>query len=142
VRKGALSGEPAIRYDGAMNQAAPWPTELRLKDKGRLLCVAFDDGRAVELPAEYLRVESPSAEVQGHGAGQRVTQHGKRDVAIGEIVPTGNYAVRLVFDDGHSTGIYGFDYLRLLGLERDQRWAAYLAELSAKGLSRDPPGGR
>ena len=125
-----------------MTDATPWPTELRLKDKGRLLCVAFDDGRLFDLPAEFLRVESPSAEVQGHGAGQRVTQHGKRDVAIGEIVATGNYAVRLVFDDGHSTGIYGFDYLRQLGLEHDKRWADYLAELAAKGLSRDPLGRR
>ncbi len=116
--------------------AAPWPTELRLKDKGRLLAIAFDDGGVFELPAEYLRVESPSAEVQGHGPGQKTTQHGKKDVAIAEIAPTGNYAVRLVFDDGHSTGIYGFGYLRELGLQRDARWAAYLAELKAKGLSR------
>jgi DUF971 family protein len=117
--------------------ATPWPTELRLKDGGRLLVVAFDDGGSFDLPAEYLRVESPSAEVQGHGPGQRTTQHGKRNVAVTEIVPTGNYAVRLVFDDGHSTGIYGFAYLRELGLERDARWSAYLAELKAKGLSRD-----
>ncbi len=116
---------------------APWPSELRLKDKGRLLVVAFDDGQSFDLPAEYLRVESPSAEVQGHGPGQRTTQDGKRGVAITDVAPTGNYAVRLVFDDGHSTGIYGFGYLRELGLGREKRWAAYLNELKAKGLSRD-----
>ena len=116
--------------------AAPWPTELRLKDKGRLLAIAYDDGGVFELPAEYLRVESPSAEVQGHGPGQKTTQHGKKDVAIAEIIPTGNYAVRLAFSDGHSTGIYGFSYLRELGLQREAKWAAYLAELKAKGLSR------
>ncbi len=119
-----------------MTDAAPWPIELRLKDTGKLLVISFDDGGAFELPAEFLRVESPSAEVQGHGPGQRTTQHGKRGVAIKEIVPTGNYAVRLVFDDGHSTGIYGFGYLRELGSSRDEKWAAYLAELKAKGLER------
>ncbi len=125
-----------------MSNSTPWPTELRLKDKGRLLTIAYDDGQAFDLSSEYLRVESPSAEVQGHGPGQRVTQHGKRNVAIGEIVPTGNYAVRLVFDDGHSTGIYGFNYLRQLGVEHERRWTGYLAELKAKGLTRDPPAGR
>ncbi len=119
-----------------MTDTAPWPLELRLKDKGHLLVLAFDDGGLISLPAEYLRVESPSAEVQGHGPGQRTTQHGKRNVAIAEIVPTGNYAVRLVFDDGHSTGIYGFTYLRELGLAYDTKWAAYLDELKAKGLER------
>jgi DUF971 family protein len=121
---------------GSMTTKTPWPTELRLKDKGRLLVVAFDNGETFDLPAEYLRVESPSAEVQGHGPGQRTTQPGKRKVAIAEIVPTGNYAVRLTFDDGHSTGIYGFGYLRELGATHDKRWAAYLNELKGKGLSR------
>ena len=88
-----------------MSAQSLWPTEFRLSDRGRLLKLAFDDGSSFELPAEYLRVESPSAEVQGHGPGQRTTQFGKRNVAITEIVPTGNYAVRLVFDDHHSTGI-------------------------------------
>jgi DUF971 family protein len=101
-----------------------------------VLTISFDDGSAFDLSAEYLRVESPSAEVQGHGPGQRVTQHGKRDVAIKEIVPTGNYAVRLVFDDGHSTGIYGFGYLRELGASHAAKWAAYLDELESKGLRR------
>ncbi len=113
-----------------------WPTELRLRDKGRLLSVAFDDGATCDLSAEYLRVETPSAEARGHSPSQRVVQHGKRNVAITEIVPTGNYAVRLVFDDGHSTGIYGFGFLRELGDEHEARWSAYLAELAAKGLSR------
>lgn len=122
-----------------MTDSAPWPTEIRLRDAGRLLVVAFDDGPSFELAAEYLRVESPSAEVQGHGPGQRKTEAGKRDVAITDIVPTGNYAVRLVFDDGHSTGIYGFNYLRELGLDHDRKWAAYLDALASRGLSRDPP---
>ena len=121
-----------------MPDQTPWPTELRLQNTGRLLAISFDDGQAFELPAEYLRVESPSAEVQGHGPGQRVTQHGKSGVAITEIVPTGNYAIRLVFNDGHSTGIFTFSFLRELGLGQKARWAAYLNELKAKGLSRDP----
>ena len=116
---------------------APWPTELRLTDSGRLLKIAFDDGSAYDLPAEYLRVESPSAEVQGHGPGQRTIQHGKRNVAISDIVPTGNYAVRLVFDDGHSTGIYTFSYLGELGVDREAKWRAYLDQLRASGLLRD-----
>jgi len=124
-----------------MNDAEPWPTELRLKNQGRLLAIAYDDGRAFELSAEYLRVASPSAEVRGHGPGQAVTQFGKRGVAITAIEPAGNYAVRLAFDDGHSTGIYGFGYLREMGEGQAIRWAAYLKELNAKGLSRDPPTG-
>ncbi len=118
--------------------AAPWPTELRLSDGGRLLTVAFDDGERHALSAEYLRVESPSAEVQGHSPSQRQTQSGKRDVAITEIQPTGNYAVRLLFSDGHSTGIYTFALLHDLAVKKDAKWAAYEAELVAKGLSRDP----
>ena len=113
-----------------------WPTDITAVEKGRILEVCFDDRAVVRLTAERLRVESPSAEVQGHGPGQKTTQHGKKDVAIAEIVPTGNYAVRLAFSDGHSTGIYGFSYLRELGFQREGKWAAYLAELKAKGLSR------
>ena len=120
-----------------MSAQSPWPTEFRLSDRGRLLKLAFDDGSSFELPAEYLRVESPSAEVQGHGPGQRTTQFGKRNVAITEIVPTGNYAVRLVFDDHHSTGIYSFSYLHELAVDRETKWRAYLDELKAKRLSRD-----
>jgi DUF971 family protein len=117
--------------------ASSWPTELRLKEHGRLLAIAFDDGRSFDLPAEYLRVESPSAEVQGHGPSQRQTVAGKAQVAIRQVLPTGNYAVRLVFDDGHETGIFTWTYLRELGEERPARWRAYLARLAEKGLSRE-----
>ena len=117
-----------------------WPTELRLHKDRRTLTVSFDDGSSYSLPAEYLRVESPSAEVQGHNPNERKTVPGKREVAIMEIVPIGNYAVRLVFDDMHSTGIYSWDFFRQLAREYDQRWARYLDELEAKKLSRDPAG--
>jgi DUF971 family protein len=116
-----------------------WPTEIRLSKDKRTLTVAFDDGSAFDLPAEYLRVTSPSAEVQGHSPAERKTVPGKRNVEIIGVEPVGNYAVKLVFDDMHSTGIFGWDYLHELGAGREQRWADYLAELDAKGLSRDPP---
>ncbi|WP_230531816.1 gamma-butyrobetaine hydroxylase-like domain-containing protein [Microvirga roseola] len=115
-----------------------WPTELRLAKDRRSLRVAFDDGSAFDLPAEYLRVTSPSAEVQGHSPAERKTVPGKRDVAIIGVEPVGNYAVKLVFDDMHDTGIYGWDYLYRLGAEQPQKWQSYLDELAAKGLSRDP----
>lgn len=115
----------------------PWPTEIRLKPDKRTLSIAFDDGSAFSFPAEFLRVVSPSAEVQGHSPAQRQTVPGKRNVAIRAVEPVGNYAVRLRFDDGHDTGIYGWDYLHRLGETQDERWAAYLAELQAKGLTRD-----
>jgi DUF971 family protein len=118
----------------------PWPTEIRLKDKGRTLVVSFDAGASFELSAEYLRVLSPSAEVQGHSAAERKTVGGKQNVAIMQVEPVGNYAVRLVFDDMHSTGIYSWRYLYELGSENETKWAAYLTELAAKGLSRDRPG--
>jgi DUF971 family protein len=120
----------------------PWPTEIRLKDKGRALAVTFDRGDAFELSAEYLRVMSPSAEVQGHSAAERKTVGGKRNVAIIKVDPVGNYAVRLTFDDMHSTGIYSWRYFYELGTEYEARWAAYLEELEAKGLSRDRSGVR
>jgi DUF971 family protein len=112
-------------------------TELRLNKAERTLHVEFDDGSRFALPAEYLRVESPSAEVQGHGPQQRRTVPGKRDVAIISVEPVGNYAVRLVFDDLHDTGIYSWDCLHELGREKEPRWSAYLAALAARGLSRD-----
>ena len=115
-----------------------WPTELRLSKDHRALTVAFEDGMSFVLPAEYLRVESPSAEVQGHNPDERKLVPGKREVGILEIHPVGNYAVRLVFDDLHSTGIYSWDYLRQLGREHDTRFARHLEELAAKNLSRDP----
>ena len=117
-----------------------WPAEIRLEAGGRRLRVAFTDGRAVALPAEYLRVESPSAEVQGHGPGERRTVGGKRGVAIRGVEPVGHYAVRLVFDDGHDTGLYTWETLSRLGTEEATRWPDYLARLDAKGLSRDRPG--
>ena len=109
----------------------PWPTELRLSKDRRTLTVAFDGGDSFALPAEYLRVKSPSAEVQGHSAAERKTVGGKRNVAIIQVEPVGNYAVRLVFDDMHSTGIYSWRYLNELGREHETRWAEYLADLEA-----------
>jgi len=115
----------------------PWPTELRVSKDRRTLTVTYDDGAAFALSAEYLRVASPSAEVQGHSPDQRKTVPGKIDVQIMQIEPLGNYAAKIVFDDMHSTGIYGWDYLRDLGENRETRWQTYLDELAAKGLSRE-----
>ena len=115
-----------------------WPTEVRLHKDRKSLTVAFDTGETHALAAEYLRVKSPSAEVQGHAPEERKTVPGKRDVAILEVHPIGNYAVRLVFDDLHSTGIYSWDYFLELGRNRDAYWRDYLDELAAKGLSREP----
>ncbi|GGF49561.1 hypothetical protein GCM10011611_64990 [Aliidongia dinghuensis] len=113
-----------------------WPTELVLKRAERRLEIAFDDGTRLSLPAEYLRVESPSAEVQGHGPDQKVTVAGKHAVGITGLEPVGNYAVRILFDDGHDTGIFTWRYLSELGAEYETRWAAYLAALKAQGLER------
>ncbi len=113
------------------------PTELRVAKDRRLLTVSYPAHPPAKLPAELLRVLSPSAEVQGHSPEQRVTVPGKRDVAISRIEPVGNYAVRIIFDDGHGTGIFTWAYLHTLGHEKDARWNEYLAELQAKGLSRD-----
>jgi DUF971 family protein len=115
-----------------------WPVELRLKRAEKILEVVFDDGKRFRLPAEYLRVESPSAEVQGHGPGQRTIVHGRAHVGIIALEPVGNYAVRITFDDLHDTGIYSWDYLYELGLHQEQRWRDYLAALAANGLSREP----
>ena len=120
-------------------ESRPWPTELRLAKDRKTLNVTFDNGERFELAAEYLRVTSPSAEVQGHSPDERKTVPGKRNVAILEVHPIGNYAVRLVFDDLHSTGIFSWDYLLELGRNHDARWRDYLDELAGKGLSRDPP---
>jgi len=114
----------------------PVPTEIRLDRAARVLRVSFDDGGQYALPAEYLRVESPSAEVQGHGPGQKTIVGGKAAVGISAVEPVGHYAVRLVFDDGHDSGIFSWDYLHELGSEHDKRWPAYLAEIAARGLSR------
>lgn len=123
------------------NPTAPgraWPTELRLHKDRRSLSITFDSGETHVLAAEYLRVKSPSAEVQGHSPHERKTVAGKAEVAIMEVQPIGNYAVRLVFDDLHSTGIYSWDYLLELGREHEHYWRDYLDELAAKGLQRDP----
>jgi DUF971 family protein len=117
-----------------------WPTEIRLKKAEKVLEIGFDDGSLFVLPAELLRVESPSAEVMGHGPGQKQIVAGRRDVGIMELEPVGNYALRIKFDDLHDTGIYSWQYLRHLGENREQIWRDYLAALEAKGLSRDPRG--
>ena len=122
----------------ATPDSRPWPTELRLSKDKKVLNVVFDSGESFALEAEYLRVTSPSAEVQGHSPDERKTVPGKRNVAILEVNPIGNYAVRLVFDDLHSTGIYSWDYLAQLGREHARRWQDYLDELAAKGMSREP----
>jgi DUF971 family protein len=120
--------------DASMNK--PWPTELRLRKDRKTLTVAFDSGESFDLSAEYLRVRSPSAEVQGHSPDERKTVGGKRNVAILEVNPIGNYAVRLVFDDLHSTGIFSWDYLCELGRNRERYWQDYLDELAGKRLER------
>jgi DUF971 family protein len=115
-----------------------WPSEIRLKTSEKLLEIAFDNGARFRLPAEYLRVESPSAEVQGHGPGQKQLIHGRAMVAIRAVEPVGNYAVRLLFDDLHDTGIYSWSYLYQLGVEQEKRWAEYLRALAQAGLAREP----
>ena len=116
--------------------STPRPTDLILHQASHVLEVAFDDGVRFRLPCEYLRVESPSAEVQGHGPGQKVLVAGKRDVSVKAIEPMGNYGVLLRFDDGHDTGIFSWNLLHQLGREYDARWAAYTAALAAANLSR------
>ncbi|MBR0667527.1 DUF971 domain-containing protein [Roseomonas hellenica] len=117
----------------------PNATEIRLRRAENILDVAFDDGSRFALPAEYLRVESPSAEVQGHGPGQKVILAGRRHVGIIRVEPVGHYAVRIAFDDLHDTGIYSWDYLHQLGRDQARIWTEYEAALAARGLSRDPP---
>jgi DUF971 family protein len=115
-----------------------WPTEIRLKRAEKILEISFDDGSNYRLPAELLRVESPSAEVMGHGPGQKTIIAGRRHVGIMEIEPVGNYAIRIRFDDLHDTGIYSWRYLHELGRDQEKLWALYLRALSERGLSRDP----
>lgn len=124
-----MSADPGTRH---------WPTEIRLKQAERILEVDFDNGVTFRLPAELLRVESPSAEVQGHGAGRKQLVAGRARVGIIELEPVGNYAVRIKFDDLHDTGIYSWSYLYELGERQEELWAAYLAELAERGLSREP----
>ena len=125
-----------------MTSLKPWPTELRLKNEGAVLAASFENGETFDLSSEYLRVESPSAEVRGHSPAERKTIGGKRNVRILKVDPVGNYAVKLVFDDGHDTGIYTWDGLYRLGTERDAIWQAYIKALEEKGLDRDLPGQR
>ena len=125
-----------------MTDTQAWPTELKLHKGGQTLSVSFDNGEHFDLSAEYLRVKSPSAEVQGHSAEERKTVPGKRNVGIIEVLPVGNYAVRLTFDDMHSTGIFGWEYLLELGRNYATYWQDYLDELGIKNLTRDPPARR
>jgi len=120
----------------------PFPTSLKLRTRSRVLEVAFDDGATFELPFEYLRVYSPSAEVRGHGPGQETLQLGKHDVNIKKVEPTGNYAVRLVFDDGHDTGLYTWAYLHELGRDREKKWQQYLDRLKELDVPYPTPTAR
>ena len=127
---------------GVPDVTLAWPVEIRLPKDRRTLRVAFDDGRTFDLSAELLRVTSPSAEVQGHSEAERKTVGGKRNVTILSVDPVGNYAVRIGFDDMHSTGIYSWAFLRDLGVNAGRRFQDYLDDLQAKGLDRDRPGVR
>jgi DUF971 family protein len=128
--------------NAAPDTTRAWPVEIRLLKDRRTLQVSFDDGAAFSLPAELLRVTSPSAEVQGHSEAQRKTVGGKRNVTILSVDAVGNYAVRLGFDDLHTTGIYSWAFLRELGVNAERRFQNYLDDLQAKGLDRDRPGMR
>ena len=121
-----------------LTPGSPTPQSITVHGQSRQLELVFSDGAAFRLPFELLRVYSPSAEVMGHAPGQEVLQTGKRNVEIADIEPVGNYAVKLQFSDGHDSGIYSWDYLYELGLNRDALWQEYLAKLAAAGLSRDP----
>lgn len=121
-----------------LDKTTPIPTEIKLHQGSRVMELHFDDGARFELPYEFLRVYSPSAEVRGHGPGQEVLQVGKRDVHIAQLEQVGNYAVKPVFSDGHDSGLYSWDYLYMLGERRDELWRAYLERLEASGASREP----
>ena len=119
-----------------LDRKTPIPTEITLHKKSRILELGFEDGTRYQLPAEYLRVYSPSAEVRGHGPGQETLQTGKRNVEITDLEGVGNYAVKPSFSDGHDTGIYSWEYLYELGVGQDENWAAYLGQLEKAGASR------
>jgi len=116
----------------------PAPTEIKLHQKSRVLEISYSDGSRFELPYEFLRVYSPSAEVRGHGPGQEVLQVGKREIDILSLEPVGSYAVQPNFSDGHATGIYSWDYLYEIGANRESMWRAYLERLKAAGAHREP----
>jgi DUF971 family protein len=123
-----------------LQPGTPRPVEIKLHQKSRVLDISFDDGKSFRLSCEYLRVYSPSAEVRGHGHGQEVLQEGKKDVEIAAIEPVGNYAVKLVFSDGHDTGLYSWDYLYSLGENQTRLWQQYLERLALAGAYREPAG--
>lgn len=121
-----------------LDSKTPIPTEIKLHQKSRMLEIAFSDGQRFELPCEFLRVYSPSAEVRGHGQGQEVLQVGKNNVEITDVQPVGSYAVQLVFSDGHDSGLYSWDYLHDLGVSQEALWKQYLERMNEAGASREP----
>lgn len=121
-----------------LDNKTPMPTEIKLHQKSRMLEIAFSDGQRFELPCEFLRVYSPSAEVRGHGPGQEVLQVGKKNVEITDVQPVGSYAVQLVFSDGHDSGLYSWDYLHDLGVNQEALWKQYLNRMNESGASREP----
>lgn len=121
-----------------LDSKTPMPTEIKLHQKSRMLEIAFSDGQRFELPCEFLRVYSPSAEVRGHGPGQEVLQVGKKNVEITDVQPVGSYAVQLVFSDGHDSGLYSWDYLHDLGVNQEALWKKYMERMNETGASREP----
>jgi len=121
-----------------LTKDTPYPTEIKLHQKSRILDIAFSDGKTFQFPCEFLRVYSPSAEVSGHGPGQEVLQTGKKMVSIVKIEPVGHYAIQLNFTDGHNTGLYSWDLLYNFGLNQDKMWQRYLQRMDEAGASREP----
>ena len=121
-----------------LDNKTPIPTEIKLHQKSRMLEIAFSDGQRFELPCEFLRVYSPSAEVRGHGHGQEVLQVGKKNVEITDVQPVGSYAIQLVFSDGHDSGLYSWDYLHDLGVRQEALWKQYLERMNEAGARREP----
>ena len=134
-----MGSNPAGRATRTLSMAShiPAPINITLHSASRVFEIEFDDGRSFKLPFEFMRVHSPSAEVRGHGPGQGTLQTGKRDVTITEVQPIGHYAVQPLFSDGHSSGIYSWEYLYELGANQDRLWDEYLQQLNAAGASRD-----
>jgi DUF971 family protein len=122
-----------------LRAATPQPTKITAHQQSRVLEVGFDDGAVFRIPFELMRIYSPSAEVQGHGPGQEILQTGKRSIDVVALEPVGNYAVQPIFSDGHSTGIYSWDYLYFLGSQQEQLWERYEARLAEAGADRDSP---
>jgi DUF971 family protein len=120
-----------------LDNKTPMPTEIKLHQKSRMLEIAFSDGQRFDLPCEFLRVYSPSAEVRGHGPGQEVLQVGKKNVEITDVQPVGSYAIQLVFSDGHDSGLYSWDYLHDLGINQEALWTQYLERMNGAGASRE-----